>query len=199
MMPVNDTYGEWPKSGEIDIMESRGNNWTYAQGGDNIASSALHWGPNGANDAWWRTNNKREALHTTFAKKQHTFGLEWSQKYLYTYINNRLLQVLYTPFTVPFWTRGAFPDADANGTMVQNPWAKGTASTPFDQPFFLIINIAVGGKNGWFEDNKSGKPWVDKSTGAAKDFWNAKDQWLPTWKDGSEMVVSRVQMWQQAD
>lgn len=26
MLPVNDTYGPWPKSGEIDIAESRGNN-----------------------------------------------------------------------------------------------------------------------------------------------------------------------------
>lgn len=49
MLPVDDTYGPWPASGEIDIMESRGNNRTYAQGGNNIASSALHWGPDVAN------------------------------------------------------------------------------------------------------------------------------------------------------
>ncbi|KAL9630233.1 MAG: hypothetical protein Q9164_006524 [Protoblastenia rupestris] len=199
MLPVNTTYGEWPKSGEIDIMESRGNNWTYAQGGNNIMSSALHWGPNQANDAWWRTNVKREALHTTFAKKEHTFGLEWSQRYLYTYIDNRLLQVLYTPFTMPLWTRGQFPFADSNGSMITNPWANGENNTPFDKPFYLIINVAVGGTNGWFEDGMSGKPWVDVSTSAAKDFWDAREQWLPTWKNAAEMVISRVRMWQQID
>merc|ERR1712072_625154 len=31
MMPVNNTYGPWPASGEIDLMESRGNNYTYPQ------------------------------------------------------------------------------------------------------------------------------------------------------------------------
>ncbi|KAI7513464.1 putative beta-1,3-glucan-binding protein, partial [Hortaea werneckii] len=39
MMPVNNTYGPWPASGEIDLMESRGNNYTYPQGGNNIVSS----------------------------------------------------------------------------------------------------------------------------------------------------------------
>ena len=29
MLPVNDTYGPWPASGEIDIMESRGNGPEY--------------------------------------------------------------------------------------------------------------------------------------------------------------------------
>jgi hypothetical protein len=36
-------------------------------GGNNIVSSTLHWGPDGANDAWWRTNNRQHALHTTYA------------------------------------------------------------------------------------------------------------------------------------
>ncbi len=29
MLPVNDTYGAWPASGEIDIMEARGNGVDY--------------------------------------------------------------------------------------------------------------------------------------------------------------------------
>ncbi|ORY54694.1 concanavalin A-like lectin/glucanase domain-containing protein, partial [Pseudomassariella vexata] len=98
MMPEEDKYGPWPASGEIDIMESRGNNHSYAQGGNNIMSSALHWGPDLANDAWWRTNVKRPALHTTYSADFNIFGLEWSQKYLFTFVNSRLLQVLYTNF-----------------------------------------------------------------------------------------------------
>lgn len=75
MMPVDDTYGEWPNSGEIDIMESRGNNYTYKMGGNNVASSALHWGPTQALDAWYKTNNHRDALHTTYTKSK--FARTW--------------------------------------------------------------------------------------------------------------------------
>ena len=44
MLPVNNVYGPWPQSGEIDVMESRGNGMDYAQGGYNMMSSTLHWG-----------------------------------------------------------------------------------------------------------------------------------------------------------
>jgi len=202
MLPVNDTYGPWPESGEIDICESRGNNWTYAQGGNNIVSSALHWGPDPANDAWWRTNVKRNALHTTYSASEHTFGLEWSQKYLFTYIDSRLLQVLYTNFNQPLWQRGGFPLSDSNGTRLVDLWSQtGREQTPFDQEFYLILNVAVGGTNGWFQDGASGKPWVDLSPTAKKDFWDARDQWYPTWtKPGAgQMEVSKVEMWQQCD
>lgn len=70
MMPVEDTYGEWPNSGEIDIMESRGNNYSYKMGGNDISSSALHWGPTQALDAWYKTHNERQALHTTYTKRK---------------------------------------------------------------------------------------------------------------------------------
>lgn len=196
MMPVEDTYGAWPASGEIDIMESRGNNWTYAQGGNNIASSALHWGPNPANDAWWKTNVKRSALHTTYAAGFNTFGVEWSQKYLFTYINSRLLQVLYTNFDKPLWKRGDFPLSTNN---VTDAWSQtGRDNTPFDQKFYLILNVAVGGTNGWFEDGKSGKPWLDGSDNAKKDFWDRQDEWYPTWTQPA-MEISRVLIQQQCD
>ncbi|EXJ53599.1 uncharacterized protein A1O5_13166 [Cladophialophora psammophila CBS 110553] len=198
LLPVDSKYGVWPQSGEIDIVESRGNNHTYPQGGNNIVSSALHWGPDAANDAWWRTNVKRNALHTTFAKRFHTFGLEWSEKYIFTYIDTRLLQVLYTNFDKPLWGRGHFPQAGENGTRIVDPWSKyNHKSTPFDQDFYLILNVAVGGTNGWFEDGKNGKPWVDAGESAKMDFWNARDTWYPTWKDGGQMVVKSVKIWQQ--
>jgi len=199
MMPVESKYGPWPQSGEIDLAESRGNNYTHPQGGNNIVSSALHWGPNPANDAFWRTNVKRRALHTTYASKFHTFGIEWSQKYLFTYIDSRLLQVLYVNFDSPLWQRGNFPQVDSNNTRIEDPWGKtGRYNTPFDQKFFLILNVAVGGTNGWFEDNVNGKPWLNGSPNAKKDFWNARNQWHPTWKQ-PQMEVSKVMMWQQCD
>lgn len=199
MMPVDSAYGPWPRSGEIDIVETRGNNYTHPQGGNNIVSSALHWGPNTANDGWWKTNNKRSALHTTYADGFNTFGLEWSQKYLFTYVNSRLLQVMYVNFDSPMWDRGQFPASDSNGTRVENIWSRtGRYNTPFDQEFYLIINLAVGGTNGWFEDNVNGKPWLDGSPNARKDFWQAKDRWFPTWTQ-PQIEVSRVLMERQCD
>lgn len=44
MMPEDSVYGEWPRSGEIDIMESRGNDRHYKDGGLNYYYSTLHWG-----------------------------------------------------------------------------------------------------------------------------------------------------------
>lgn len=76
MLPKDDVYGPWPRSGEIDIMESRGNNASYPLGGNNVASSTLHFGPNAANDAWWRNYVKRKALHTTYSTDYNTFGVE---------------------------------------------------------------------------------------------------------------------------
>lgn len=198
MMPKDSDYGPWPQSGEIDICESRGNNYTHPQGGNNIASSALHWGPNPANDAFWRTNVKRQALHTTYSKEFHTFGLEWSQKYLFTYIDSRLLQVLYVNFDTPMWERGNFPAVDSNNTRVVDPWNGRGYNAPFDKPFYLILNVAVGGTNGWFEDNVNGKPWLNGSPKAKKDFWDNRDQWFSTWTQ-PQMEVEKVSIWQQCD
>lgn len=202
LLPVNPTYGSWPASGEIDIVESRGNAPGYSLGGNDIMSSTLHWGPDARNDAWWRTNVKHKALHTTFADDFHTFGLEWSENYIFTYVNSRLLQVLYTNFKTRLWERGDFPLANENGTRYIDPWAKtGRRNTPFDHPFYLVLNVAVGGTNGWFKDGEDGKPWVDGSGGERLDFWKARGQWLETWGegDGRDMVVESVKMWQQCD
>ncbi|KAF8540093.1 concanavalin A-like lectin/glucanase domain-containing protein [Trichophaea hybrida] len=200
MMPVNETYGPWPASGEIDLMESRGNDASHPQGGNDIISSTLHWGPDAANNAWWRTNVKRKALHTTYADTYHTFGLEWSENYIFTYINSRLLTVLFTNFNQRLWERGNFPLTNANGTRYIDPWAKtGNRNTPFDHPFYLILNVGVGSTNGWFQNGMQGKPWVDGSKTERMDFWDKRNDWYPTWKDNSEMVVKSVKMWQQCD
>lgn len=198
MLPVNNTYGPWPASGEIDIAESRGNNYTYPQGGDNIVSSTLHWGPDSDNDGWYQNNEKRQALHTAWSDKFHLYGVEWSEKYIFTYVDSRLAQVMYVGFTEPFWTKGHFPTSDTNGTLITNPWAStGRDNTPFDQDFYLILNVAVGGTNGWFDDGVESKPWADASTNAKSDFWNARDQWYPTWEKNGQMTVKSVKMWQQ--
>ncbi|KAF2404381.1 glucan endo-1,3-beta-D-glucosidase [Trichodelitschia bisporula] len=198
MLPRDSVYGEWPQSGEIDIAESRGNNWTYEGGGNDYVGSTLHWGPSTEHDQWWRSHDKKRALHTTFSDKFHTFGLEWSDKYMFTYIDSRLMQVFFTHLDTPFWQRGQFPLTGSNGTRYLDPWSQtGNPSTPFDKEFYLILNVAVGGTNAWFKDGKSGKPWVDGSPSARLDFWNAQDKWYPTWDENAAMVVKHVRMWQQ--
>jgi beta-glucanase (GH16 family) len=44
MLPVNETYGKWPRSGEIDLVTGRGNNASYPTRGVDYAQSSLHWG-----------------------------------------------------------------------------------------------------------------------------------------------------------
>lgn len=46
LLPKHNEYGQWPASGEIDIMESRGNNPSYPAGGSDKFGSTLHWGTN---------------------------------------------------------------------------------------------------------------------------------------------------------
>lgn len=77
------------------------------------------------------------------------------EKYIYTYFQSRLTQVLYTHFYAkdPLWDRGDFADKSVNNTLATNPWENSTSTTgnaPFDQEFYLILNVAIGSKNGWF-------------------------------------------------
>ncbi|EOD44125.1 putative beta- -glucan-binding protein [Neofusicoccum parvum UCRNP2] len=199
MLPTESVYGAWPRSGEIDILETRGNNYTYETngGGNDWAMGTLHWGPDSDNDAYAKTSNRKQALHSMFGDSFHTYGVEWTEKYIFTYIDTRLLQVMYTPFKKSLWDSGNFPVATANGTRLASPWADGGVNAPFDQEFYLILNVAVGGTNGWFTDGKFSKPWVDSSATAKKDFWNARNSWYPTWKDNGQMIIDSVKMWKQ--
>jgi len=45
MMPKDSVYGGWPRSGEIDLMESRGNYDDGCADGLEDFGSTLHWGP----------------------------------------------------------------------------------------------------------------------------------------------------------
>jgi len=202
MMPQNSVYGAWPRSGEIDIMESRGNGVEYPDGGVDNFASTLHWGPSSDLDAFWRSTAGRTIRRRDFSQDYHTFGLEWSKNYLYTYMDSKLQNVFYTGFGPgTMWDRGKFAAMTVNNTLLVNPWgATGNPNTPFDQDFYLILNVAVGSLNGYFPDSVGSKPWVDASTYLARgDFWRAADKWLPTWGTGNTrgMTVKSVKMWQE--
>lgn len=159
-------------------------------------------GPTAATDAYWRATAGKAVRRTDFASSYHTFGLEWSKNYLFTYLDFELQQVLYWSFegTWDMWARGYFSSQTANGSLIQDPWAiSANVNAPFDRNFYLIMNVAVGSRNGWFRDGIPGKPWVDAGATAVGDFYNAADKWLPTWGAGTDsaMNVKSVKMWQE--
>lgn len=202
MMPEHDTYGGWPRSGEIDLMETRGNNYTFPDGGRDTFASTLHWGPTVETNAFWRATRGKKLRRSDYSNGYHTFGLQWSNDYIFTYLDFQLQQVLYWNFKGDWdmWRRGYFSSQTANGTLIQNPWASSAdTNAPFDKPFYLILNVAIGSQNGWFRDAVGGKPWVDGGKTAMRDFWNAADTWLPTWGAGDEgsMSVKSVKMWKE--
>jgi len=202
MLPVNNTYGPWPASGEIDIVELRGNDMSYPARGDNYAISTLNWGPTPDLNLAWTTSDALFQRRSTYGDAFHTFTLEWDRNFIWTYVDNRLDRMIDVRITQSFWDRGNFPPTVQNGTetiLLENPWASGDISAPFDQPFYLIMNVAVGGTNGWFPDNVANKPWLDGSQTAMRDFARAQDSWYSTWPSNiadRAMQVESVKMWQ---
>jgi hypothetical protein len=85
-------------------------------------------------------------------------------------VNNRVYSTLDLSFDKTFWSRGNYPSYYVNGTEtlpITNPWfSSSNNAAPFDQSFYLILNVAVGGTNGFFQDNVGGKPWLDSSLNA---------------------------------
>ena len=90
-------------------------------------------------------------------------------------MDSRLTYSLYLKFDEPFFKRGDFPPIVQNDTdfiSTPNPWKDGTKNVaPFDQPFYLIMNVAVGGTNGWFPDGAGDKPWLDHSLSTCRVFF----------------------------
>ena len=88
-----------------------------------------------------------------------------------------------------FWEKGGFGD-------MHNPWAGESNAAPFNREFYLILNVAVGGANGYFPDGVGGKPWSDGSGVAPNQFWDNRSQWTPTWSgDDVAMKIDSVKVW----
>jgi hypothetical protein len=58
---------------------------------DGLLIGVKHWGPISSVDAFYKTNGKHNLRRTDYSESYNTFGLEWSERYLFTYINSRLL------------------------------------------------------------------------------------------------------------
>ena len=114
-------YGQWPRCGEIDIFEILGNSVEKTQG--NIWS--------GYNSKALKDNPKEYTLEEgTFADGWHTFGLDWEPGKVVWYVDGKQIH------EVSDW----FCGKDEKSIV--------TYPAPYDQPFYVILNLAFGGDMG---------------------------------------------------
>ncbi len=116
MMPTDESlYGQWPKCGEIDIMEVLGNQTDKVYG-------TLHFG---------EPHTQRQGSNTlsggTYSDGYHTYACEWEPGEIRFYVDDKLY------YTANDW----FTKKSGYGEV--------TYPAPFDQPFYMILNLAVGG------------------------------------------------------
>lgn len=118
MLPTEPVHGGWAAGGEIDILESRGSAVGETTG-------AIHFGGE------WPRNRYLSHAHTfpgrNAAEDFHVYALEWEPDEIRWYVNGELCMTR----TKDEWFSENAPN---------NPRA------PFDQPFHLLINVAVDGR-----------------------------------------------------
>ncbi len=121
LLPNDDTYGTWAASGEIDVMEARGRV-------PGASSGAIHyggvWPANRCLDGAYAFENG-ERIDTDY----HVYSLVWEEDMLKWYVDGNLF---------------FFANSDQWYSTSSN-----AKSAPFDQEFYIIMNLAVGG---WFDN-----------------------------------------------
>lgn len=159
MMPTDSFYGSWPKSGEIDIMEAVNLKVKNAEGVTEAnVHGTLHYGrdfPNNLN------SGKAYALPEgkNPADDFHTYAIEWQEGEIrwyvdgYLYATQRQSEVRYNAKqqAVGLKHRGWFAEYFDQGTGEKEIHYD---AAPFDQKFFMILNLAVGGN--WPENVNNG-------------------------------------------
>ncbi len=110
LLPQNNVYGNWPTSGEIDLMEMVGHEANKVYG-------TLHYGPGPGSTSISRGYTLPSGI---FNDEFHVFSLEWKQDELKLYVDNNLFSTV--------------QKSDI-----------GALTWPFNEDFFLIFNLAVGG------------------------------------------------------
>jgi len=134
MLGGYDMYGEWPRCGEIDVME-----WVHILG--NTTKYSLHW--KGIEDWGLPFETSRWETANTFI----TYGVEYSNnagnEYVQFYIIRESGQMVLGPRVIrDTWIWDDFPLC---GYQYTAEATKCSYLAPFDNPHELIMNIAVGG------------------------------------------------------
>lgn len=130
MLSQADKYGGWAASGEIDIMEARGQEPTKVLG-------TLHFGSR------WPANTHISKEYVfpdggTIADF-HVYTLEWEPGEIRWSVDGKLYS------TQSFWWSSSKADG-AKGAKPTKETDLNAWPAPFDQPFYLIMNVAVGGQ-----------------------------------------------------
>ncbi|OBV12145.1 family 16 glycosylhydrolase [Erythrobacter dokdonensis] len=132
MMPNQPVYGGWPRSGEIDILEAVniGARCRKCEGGrgENRTISALHFGDYAPNNLFV---DSRAALPDLALPSDdfHVYAVEWSEGLIRFLVDDRV----HLTVSAEAWTTAS-------------PLARGNPAAPFDQPFYIMANLAVGGR-----------------------------------------------------
>lgn len=108
-------YGQWPRCGEIDIMEVHGSATDKSYG-------TIHFG-----NPHKETQNSYTLSDGSFSAGYHTFAVEWEPGMIKWYVDGKLFH------TADDW----YSVTEGQGEI--------TYPAPFDQPFYMILNLAVGG------------------------------------------------------
>jgi beta-glucanase (GH16 family) len=114
---------EWPKNGEVDIMEY------YRYKGEPTILANVAWGSPERWKATWNTQTKSLTKITgrdkSWTDKFHTWRMDWDEKSIILFLDNKRMN-----FT------------DLSKTV--NP----DGFNPFRQPVYLLLNLAIGENGG---------------------------------------------------
>ncbi len=130
MMPNEDHYGGWALSGEIDIFEGFNLGAECEEcdtGQQNRTVSALHFGglwPNNLYIDQW-TRFPGDDLPTD---DFHVYSVEWAEGLIRFLVNDRV----HLTVTADQWSTAS-------------ELGEGNPNAPFDQPFYVMMNLAIGG------------------------------------------------------
>jgi beta-glucanase (GH16 family) len=130
MMPEADAYGPWPLSGELDIMEAV-NLETPCEdcpgGVERRTSGALHFGAMAPENEYLFQRSGGDGPVGP-SNEWRVYSVEWAEGVIQWMVDDEVFMRL---------------DSDDWHTVA--PEAKGRPYAPFDQPFYLMLNLAVGG------------------------------------------------------
>lgn len=150
MMPTDSVYGGWPRSGEIDIVEAVNLGVENEDGeAETRVWGTLHYGRQSPDNSY---SGKEYQLPSgaSPADDFNTYAIEWQEGEIRWYVNDYLYQTQMQS-QVRFNSRGEAVGLRHRGwftelfNQVTGEQEVVYDSSPFDQKFHLIMNLAVGG------------------------------------------------------